>query len=116
MRVVRRFLVRRNVHVAKEILPTPYLRFPTSPLHVANDPEGTRSAHTIPEHHTSLHSLPPLPLLVMPTVCIVSTSAATFGPENSIPTGVWLEELATPYYLFKAKGYDVVSVNMTVSS
>jgi putative intracellular protease/amidase len=27
---------------------------------------------------------------------------------NGKPTGLWIEELAAPYYAFKEKGYDVV--------
>jgi hypothetical protein len=41
-------------------------------------------------------------------VCLLNTSATYFGPNKDIPTGIWLEELATPYYLFKEKGYEVV--------
>ncbi len=38
-------------------------------------------------------------------VVLVATSASTLG---SIQTGVWLEELAAPYYEFEAKGgYDI---------
>lgn len=37
-------------------------------------------------------------------VLVVSTSAAAFtGGE----TGVWLEELATPYFIFKAAGFEL---------
>lgn len=35
----------------------------------------------------------------------MSTSAAELKGH---PTGVWLEELATPYYLFKEAGYEVI--------
>ncbi len=38
-------------------------------------------------------------------VVIVATSASTLGP---IQTGVWIEELASPYYEFEAAGYDIV--------
>mmetsp|Transcript_22324 Transcript_22324/g.26857 ORF Transcript_22324/g.26857 Transcript_22324/m.26857 type:complete len:230 (-) Transcript_22324:196-885(-) len=38
-------------------------------------------------------------------VVIISTSASTFAGD--LPTGVWLEELATPYYLFKDAGFEV---------
>jgi len=38
-------------------------------------------------------------------VVIVSTSAAYL---EGYPTGLWLEELAAPYYKFKAAGFDVV--------
>uniref|UniRef100_A0A061S0B3 DJ-1/PfpI domain-containing protein n=1 Tax=Tetraselmis sp. GSL018 TaxID=582737 RepID=A0A061S0B3_9CHLO len=41
----------------------------------------------------------------MVAVLIVSTSANNWGEGNS--TGVWLEEVACPYYLFKEKGYQV---------
>ena len=37
-------------------------------------------------------------------VLIVNTSASTFGGG---PTGVWLEECATPYYIFKEAGFEV---------
>eukprot|EP00586_Coscinodiscus_wailesii_P013734 CAMPEP_0172494712 /NCGR_PEP_ID=MMETSP1066-20121228/54424_1 /TAXON_ID=671091 /ORGANISM="Coscinodiscus wailesii, Strain CCMP2513" /LENGTH=227 /DNA_ID=CAMNT_0013265901 /DNA_START=36 /DNA_END=719 /DNA_ORIENTATION=- len=41
----------------------------------------------------------------MPKVVLVATSA----PElKGHPTGVWMEELSSPYYAFKEKGYDVV--------
>jgi putative intracellular protease/amidase len=36
---------------------------------------------------------------------IISTSAGKLKDE---PTGLWLEELAVPYYAFKSKGYEVV--------
>jgi putative intracellular protease/amidase len=39
------------------------------------------------------------------TVVLVSTSAAFLKGH---PTGVWLEELAAPYYKFKAAGFEVV--------
>lgn len=45
----------------------------------------------------------------MPKVCIVCTSADKMGEK---PTGLWLEEIASPYLMMKEKGYeiDVVSV------
>ena len=39
------------------------------------------------------------------TVVIACTSAAFLGTH---PTGLWLEEAATPYYLFKNAGYNVI--------
>jgi putative intracellular protease/amidase len=39
------------------------------------------------------------------TVVIVCTSA---GELQGHPTGLWLEELATPYYLFLEQGYTIV--------
>jgi putative intracellular protease/amidase len=39
------------------------------------------------------------------TIVIVSTSAAFLKGH---PTGLWLEELAAPYYKFKAAGFEVV--------
>jgi len=39
------------------------------------------------------------------TVVLVSTSAAYLKGH---PTGLWLEELAAPYYKFKAAGFEVV--------
>jgi len=38
-------------------------------------------------------------------IVLVSTSASNLGGH---PTGLWLEELAAPYYKFKAAGFDVV--------
>ncbi|NDF13212.1 MAG: type 1 glutamine amidotransferase domain-containing protein [Proteobacteria bacterium] len=40
-------------------------------------------------------------------ILIVSTSHAVID-KNKQKTGVWLEELAAPYYAFKEAGYDVV--------
>jgi len=39
------------------------------------------------------------------TVVLVSTSAADL---KGYPTGLWLEELAAPYYIFKNAGFEVV--------
>lgn len=44
-------------------------------------------------------------VIIQPKVVIVSTSA---NDLKGLKTGVWLEELAVPYYLFRAKGYQVV--------
>lgn len=41
----------------------------------------------------------------MTKVVLVCTSATEIKGH---PTGLWLEELAAPYYMFKEKGYDVV--------
>ncbi|KAA8491635.1 Glyoxalase 3 [Porphyridium purpureum] len=41
----------------------------------------------------------------MVKVVIVSTSASDLKGHA---TGLWIEECATPYYMFKAKGFDVV--------
>ncbi|KAL7550389.1 hypothetical protein ACHAWF_013630 [Thalassiosira exigua] len=41
----------------------------------------------------------------MTKVVIVSTSATALKGH---PTGLWIEELATPYYMFKKAGYEVV--------
>jgi len=41
----------------------------------------------------------------MVKIVMVCTSA---GELKGHPTGLWLEELATPYYLFIAQGYDVI--------
>mmetsp|Transcript_8811 Transcript_8811/g.11215 ORF Transcript_8811/g.11215 Transcript_8811/m.11215 type:complete len:236 (-) Transcript_8811:256-963(-) len=41
-------------------------------------------------------------------VVILNTSAAYFGKDLEYRTGVWLEECATPYLLFKAEGFEVV--------
>jgi len=40
-------------------------------------------------------------------VLFLITSAPYFGKSKEIPTGVWLEELASPYQVFKAAGYDI---------
>ena len=40
-------------------------------------------------------------------VLFLSTSAPYFGKSNEIPTGVWLEELASPYQIFKSAGYEI---------
>ena len=42
-------------------------------------------------------------------VAIVCTSASEFQGH---PTGAWLEEIATPYYAFKAAGLDVTIVSI----
>jgi len=44
------------------------------------------------------------------SVILVSTSSATF---NGNPTGVWLEEVAAPYYLFLEAGYKVTFASVT---
>ena len=49
-------------------------------------------------------------------VAILTTSATTFGKTNENkkgPTGVWLEELATPYYALKSArcAIDVYSID-----
>lgn len=40
----------------------------------------------------------------MTKILIVSTSAATLKDH---PTGLWIEEIASPYYLFKDAGYEI---------
>ena len=40
----------------------------------------------------------------MTKIVIVSTSAPILKEHD---TGLWIEELATPYYLFKKAGYEV---------
>ena len=40
----------------------------------------------------------------MPKVLLVSTSAPSLGGN---PTGLWLSEMAEPYYAFKAAGIEV---------
>lgn len=55
--------------------------------------------------HTSSLFLPSPPPQHQTKVVIVSTSASDLKGHK---TGVWLEELAVPYYLFRAKGYQVV--------
>ena len=46
-------------------------------------------------------------------VAILTTSATTFGKNKKGPTGVWLEELATPYYALKSArcAIDVYSID-----
>jgi putative intracellular protease/amidase len=44
----------------------------------------------------------------MTKIAILCTSATTFGKNNDKgPTGVWLEEIATPYYAMKEKGFSI---------
>ena len=38
-------------------------------------------------------------------VVLVSTSASKLKDHD---TGLWIEEMAAPYYLFKEKGFDIV--------
>jgi len=38
-----------------------------------------------------------------PRILIVTTSNATMGPDGD-PTGLWLEELTTPYFTFAGAG------------
>ena len=45
----------------------------------------------------------------MPTIAIISTSHAYMGDH---PTGLWLHELASPYYVFKQAKIDVVLVSV----
>jgi len=40
-------------------------------------------------------------------VLFLITSAPYFGKSKEIPSGLWLEELAAPYEIFKNKGYDI---------
>jgi len=47
----------------------------------------------------------------MPKILIVNTSASTFA--GGLPTGVWLEEVATPYFVFKEAGAEVDMANNT---
>ncbi len=44
-------------------------------------------------------------------ILFIITSSATMG-NTTEPTGVWLEELTTPYYAFKDAGYDVEIVTV----
>ncbi|MEW5316116.1 MAG: hypothetical protein WDW38_007502 [Sanguina aurantia] len=48
----------------------------------------------------------------MPSVLIVSTSHPSMTKEGSGTTGLWAEELASPYYVFKNAGYDVKIVSV----
>ena len=50
--------------------------------------------------HHSLHFIN-----IMTKIVIVSTSAPKLKAHD---TGLWIEELASPYYLYKNAGYDVV--------
>ncbi|HAG37732.1 MAG TPA: glutamine amidotransferase [Erythrobacter sp.] len=47
----------------------------------------------------------------MPHILIVTTSADTI-PANGEPTGLWLEELTTPYYAFIDAGFEVTIVSV----
>eukprot|EP00536_Pseudo-nitzschia_multiseries_P004316 jgi/Psemu1/302489/fgenesh1_kg.71_\ len=40
-------------------------------------------------------------------VLFLVTSAPYFGKSKEIPTGVWMEELASPYLIFKNAGYEI---------
>mmetsp|Transcript_17945 Transcript_17945/g.49723 ORF Transcript_17945/g.49723 Transcript_17945/m.49723 type:complete len:229 (+) Transcript_17945:257-943(+) len=40
-------------------------------------------------------------------ILFLVTSATHFGKSKELPTGVWLEELASPYLIFKNAGYDI---------
>ena len=60
---------------------------------------------------SSLTFLPPiisrtskLSTFIMPKIVIVSTSASQW---KGGPSGVWLEEVACPYYVFTAAGHEV---------
>jgi len=46
---------------------------------------------------------------IMPKVLIVNTSASSF---KGGPTGVWLEEVAAPYYIFTEAGVEVDMANI----
>lgn len=46
------------------------------------------------------------------TILIIVTSHGQIGTSNE-KTGVWLEELTTPYYAFKDAGYDVEIVTVS---
>ena len=48
------------------------------------------------------------------TILIIVTSHGQIGTSNE-QTGVWLEELTTPYYAFKDAGYDVEIVTVSGS-
>lgn len=41
----------------------------------------------------------------MPKICMIPTSGANL---KGTPTGLWLEEFAAPFYMFKEKGYEIV--------
>lgn len=45
------------------------------------------------------------------TILMIVTSAGTMGATDK-PTGVWFEEMATPYYIMKDAGYDVEIVSI----
>jgi putative intracellular protease/amidase len=48
---------------------------------------------------------------IMARILILSTASKTFGTTDQ-PTGVWYEELATPYYAFADAGHEVVVVTL----
>ena len=56
----------------------------------------------LPTEDTRTIPTEPMPKKVL----IINTSASTFGAAAH-PTGVWLEETATPYYAFKKAGFEV---------
>jgi hypothetical protein len=62
--------------------------------------------HTI---RTTTIKTTPLHPLTMTKIVLVSTSATELKGHA---TGLWLEELAVPYYLFKNAGYDVVIASL----
>ena len=45
------------------------------------------------------------------SVLIVCTSRDKFDKDD-LPTGCWMEEVAAPYYVFKAAGHDVKIVSI----
>jgi putative intracellular protease/amidase len=50
-----------------------------------------------------------------PKILIISTSAATMGTSDK-PTGLWLEELTTPYYAFVDAGADLTLASIAGGS
>lgn len=47
-----------------------------------------------------------------PRILIITTSAATMG-DSGKPTGLWLEELTTPYYAFQDAGAEVTLASIS---
>ena len=46
-------------------------------------------------------------------ILFLVTSASKFGEEKKLPTRFWLEELTTPYDIFKEAGYDITFASPT---
>jgi len=60
--------------------------------------------HTFPYESSSklfTHSF------IFEKVLFLITSAPHFGKSKELPSGLWLEELASPYQIFKTAGYDI---------
>lgn len=96
----------------------------------ANESQPMKDRRTILKHGgTALLALSlPIPALAgrqlvpkkkesntMIKILMITTSASRMAPSNE-PTGVWLEELTTPYYAFRNAGADVTIASITGGS